>query len=90
MDYTKLDASLALAVDDASGDPDVRRLAVIVRLAAPASGPQAERLRSAGIDTREAGERTVLTGVLSVSDVESLSGQPWVVSLSLSARRHPL
>ncbi|WP_327280406.1 MULTISPECIES: hypothetical protein [unclassified Streptomyces] len=89
MDYGKLDASLAMAVDAEGRDPDTRELDVSVRLAGPLSDAQRQQLRAFGIGGEDAG-RTVLTGTVSRQDVESLAGQPWVVSLTLSAQRRPM
>ncbi|MET9512389.1 hypothetical protein ABZX62_28785 [Streptomyces flavidovirens] len=88
MDYQKLDTSLALAVDAEGRAPDARDLSVLVRLVAPPSDVQLEQLQGAGVDSAAAG-RTVVTGTLSRRDVETLSGQPWVLSLTLSAQRRP-
>ncbi|MER5728381.1 hypothetical protein ABT084_08505 [Streptomyces sp. NPDC002138] len=89
MDYRKLDAALGRAVGAGGGHPGTRDLLVLVRLTEPPSDEQLEQLRQAGVngtDTR----RTVLTGTLSRQDVETLSEQPWVLSLSLSGSRRPL
>lgn len=89
MDYRKLDAALGRAVGAGDGDPATRNLLVLVRLTEPPSEGQLEQLRQAGVNGTGSG-RTVLTGTLSRQDVETLSEQPWVLSLSLSGSRHPL
>ncbi|MGX1885124.1 hypothetical protein [Streptomyces sp. NPDC055287] len=88
MDYRKLDTSLALAVDAEGRAPESRDLSVLVRLTAPPSDVQLAQLHGAGVRSAVPG-RTVVTGTLSRRDVETLSGQPWVLSLTLSARRRP-
>ncbi|MFJ8162323.1 hypothetical protein ACIRBY_15520 [Streptomyces sp. NPDC096136] len=89
MDYRKLDAALGRAVGAGDADPAARDLLVLVRLTEPPSQAQLEQLRRAGVNGT-AGGRTVLTGTLSRRDVETLSEQPWVRSLSLSGSRRPL
>ncbi|GAA3368220.1 hypothetical protein GCM10020367_05690 [Streptomyces sannanensis] len=89
MDYRKLDASLAAAIDAKESAPDARELSVLVRLAEPPSAAQLEQLRGSGVDGAAPG-RTVQTGTLSRRDVEALSAQTWVLSLTLSAARRPL
>ncbi|MEU8779144.1 hypothetical protein [Streptomyces sp. NPDC048606] len=91
MDYGKLDAALSLAVDAEGRDPAARDLSVLVRLTQRPSPEQWQRLRGAGVEGAdgEGPDRTVLTGTLSRRDVESLSAEPWVHSLSLSGSRRP-
>ncbi|MEW2373706.1 hypothetical protein AB0940_30705 [Streptomyces sp. NPDC006656] len=89
MDYRKLDAALGRAVGAAEGDPGVRDLLVLIRLTEPPSPAQLDELRRAGVGGTDTG-RTILTGTLSRQDVETLSEQPWVRSLSLSGSRRPL
>ncbi|WP_331766254.1 hypothetical protein [Embleya sp. NBC_00896] len=88
MDYAKLDAPLAQAID-ADGDPGTRVLPVIIRLTGPARGPEHDILRGHGVEPPE-GDRTVATATLSADDIGALSDRPWVLALTLSARRHPL
>lgn len=87
VDYGKLNVSLAAAVDAPGGDPDSRELLVTIHLAQVPTEEQREVLRGAGVDS-SAAERTVMTGTLSRRDVEKLSHQPWVHSLTLSSTRH--
>ncbi|MEV5731286.1 MULTISPECIES: hypothetical protein [Streptomyces] len=89
MDYGKLDASLAAAVDAEGGDPEARDLLVTVLLERAPTDEQRETLRGAGVDAGAA-DRTVVTGTLSRRGVERLSHEPWVRSLALSSRRRPL
>ncbi|MGW7439881.1 hypothetical protein [Streptomyces sp. NPDC054849] len=90
MDYGKLDASLAAEVDTPGLEPTDRGLLVILRLAHPPNGAEQEILRGAGVDVDDAGAgRTIATASLSRQQVETLSGQPWVVSLALSSKRRP-
>ncbi|MFF8279611.1 hypothetical protein ACF05T_26410 [Streptomyces lateritius] len=88
MDYGKLDAPLAAEVDAPGLEPTERRLLVILRLAHPPNAAEQEVLRGAGVDDAGAG-RTIVTGSLSRQQVETLSGQPWVLSLALSSKRRP-
>ncbi|WP_369779986.1 hypothetical protein [Streptomyces sp. R33] len=89
MDYRKLDASLAMAVDAQDRAPQDRDMLVLVRLTQPPSSAQLEQLSSRGVDSPAVPGRTVLTGMLSREDVETLCDQPWVLSLALSATRSP-
>ncbi len=89
MDYGKLDAALAMAVDAEGRDPGARDLVVFVRLTGPPSDEQRTRLRALGVDGTDAA-RTVLTATLSRQEVETLTDQPWVQSLTLSAQRRPV
>lgn len=89
MDYGKLDASLAMAVEAEGRDPQARELPVSVRLTGPLSDAQHEQLHGFGIDGDNAG-RTVVTGTLSRRDVETLADQPWVLSVTLSTERRPM
>ncbi|MFF1341627.1 hypothetical protein ACFVYT_27535 [Streptomyces sp. NPDC058290] len=89
VDYRKLDAALRRAVGAGDGDRAARDLLVLVRLTQPPSEEQLEQLLLAGVNGTGTG-RTVLTGTLSRQDVETLSEQPWVLSLSLSGSRRPL
>ncbi|MGW6982165.1 hypothetical protein ACWGE1_22465 [Streptomyces sp. NPDC054932] len=88
MDYRKLDASLAMAIDAPGRSPQARDLLVLVRLTEPPSPDRLEQLGNRGVDSAVGGG-TVLTGTLSREDVEALSDQPWVHSLTLSATRSP-
>ncbi|MCX4670619.1 hypothetical protein OG453_28670 [Streptomyces sp. NBC_01381] len=89
MDYRKLDSSLAMAIDAEGRVPQARDMLVLVRLTEPPSPPQLEHLQSRGVDSAAAPGRAVMTGTLSREDVETLSEQPWVLSLTLSATRNP-
>lgn len=88
VDYGKLDASLAAEVDAPDREPTARSLLVILRLAHPPSGAEREVLRGAGVNDDGAG-RTIVTASLSRQQVETLSAQPWVLSLALSTKRRP-
>lgn len=88
MDYGKLDASLAAQVDAQELVPTEQGLLVILRLAHPPDAAEQEVLRGAGVDDTGAG-RTIVTASLSRQQVETLSQQPWVLSLALSSKRRP-
>lgn len=89
MDYGKLDARLASAVEEAARAPESRSLVVILRLTGTPSDREVARLREAGVEAPPSAA-TVLTGVLSPRDVDELSEEPFVMSLSLSGRRRPM
>lgn len=88
MDYGKLDASLAAEVAAPDLEPTERGLLVTLRLAHPPSAAEQQILRDAGVNDDGAG-RTIVTASLSRQQVETLSGQPWVLSLALSQKRRP-
>lgn len=89
MDYGKLDARLASAVEEAARAPESRSLVVILRLTGTPSDQEVARLREAGVEASSSAA-TVVTGVLSRRDVDELSEEPFVMSLSLSGRRRPM
>ncbi|MFB9392415.1 hypothetical protein ACFPM3_19805 [Streptomyces coeruleoprunus] len=88
MDYGKLDASLAAAVNAAGSDPEARNLLVMVLLEQAPTEAQREVLRGAGLDAPNP-DRRIVTGALSRRGVEELSHEPWVRSLALSSTRRP-
>ncbi|MEV4195150.1 hypothetical protein [Streptomyces toxytricini] len=87
MDYGKLDAALARAVDEEDRDAHARDLDVLVRLGAPPTPDQRERLLAFDI---EGGGRTDVTATLSRHGIEALADLPWVRSIALAAERGPM
>lgn len=88
MDYRKVDAGLAAALDEVR-DPEERGLTVFIHTAhapEPAEVALLERFAISGIR----GGRTVFTAILSMRDVAELSDQPWIQSLKLSKTLHLL
>ncbi len=88
MNYRKLDAALAMALNSVQ-DPDERCLAVFIHTEpAPDAAAVAvlERLGVSGI-TRG---RDVFSATLSVNAVSQLSDEPWVQYLKLSQKLRPL
>ncbi|GAA1581515.1 hypothetical protein ACIQV2_12850 [Streptomyces globosus] len=88
MDYGKLDAALARAVDEEDRDAHARDLDVLVRLGSPPTADQRERLLA--FDIEGAGGRTDLTATLSRHGIEALADLPWVRSIALAAERGPM
>lgn len=88
MNYSKLDAALALAVREVQ-DPEQQNLAVFIDLrSAPDTAEAAflERLGVSGVVSR----RHLLTATLSASAVAELSEQPWVRYVRLSQKLRPV
>ncbi|MGW6704506.1 hypothetical protein ACWGDE_06405, partial [Streptomyces sp. NPDC054956] len=79
---------LAAEVDAPGLEPTERGLLVILRLSHPPDAAEQEALRDAGVNDTGTG-RTIVTATLSRQQVETLSQQPWVVSLALSTKRRP-
>jgi hypothetical protein len=82
MDYHKIDAALAAALDEVP-DPEERSLAVFIHTTHTPGQAEAaflERLGVRGIS----GTRHVFTATLSPSAIAELSEQPWLRYLRLS------
>ena len=88
MDYGKIDAALAAALEDAQ-DTDRRDLTVFVRTTHSPTGDEAAVLRRLGV-TGDVDGRQVFSATLSANTVDELSEQPWVQSIQLSNRLRPL
>lgn len=88
MDYTKLDAGLALALDADPGSTG-RDLEVFIHLTAPPDATARDCLVSMGVGDTGSG-RTILTAMLSARDVAALSDQPWVRQIRLARPLRPL
>jgi hypothetical protein len=88
MNYSKLDAALALAVREAK-DSEERNLGIFIDIGpAPDTAEAAvlERLGVSGVASRQ----QLLTATLSASGVAELSDRPWVRYLRLSQKLRPV
>lgn len=89
MDFAKLDAALASAVQ-ASTQPDARTLPVFIHTDGEPTAEQRVFLLQAGVAAAVLGKR-IMTATLSPRAVEQIAGQAWVRYLKLgSALRQPL
>ena len=88
MDYAKLDAALACAVE-ASKQPDSRTLQVFIHTDATPTDEQRLFLQRVGVASAALGKR-IMTATLSPRAVEQIAGEQWVRYLRLgSAVRSP-
>jgi hypothetical protein len=84
MNYKKLDAALAMAVNQVE-NPQLPSLVVFVRTNQPLDGNALAFLESLGIKG-VTGTKEVFTATVSVSAISQLSGQSWVQFLQLSQK----
>jgi hypothetical protein len=87
VDYKKLDAALAAALDDSSDSAaaqDTRLLSVFVHLTPDASGRHGDKLARLGVPKGSL-QGGIATATLSPRQVRELSEQPWVRQLRLSS-----
>jgi len=84
MDYQKLDAALAAALDEV-GDPEERALSVFIHTAHAPADTEATFLEDIGVGG-VTNERQVFTATLSARAVAELSDQPWLQYMKLSRR----
>ncbi len=84
MDYQKMDAALAAALDDVR-DPEERVLSVFIHTAHAPVDAEAAFLEDLGVGG-VTGERRVFTATLSARAVAELSDQPWLRYMKLSRR----
>jgi hypothetical protein len=84
MDYGKIDAALAAALDDIQ-DPEERSLAVFIHTSHTPGSSEAAFLEKLGVSGVSAG-RQVFTATLSPRAIGELSEQPWLRYLRLSQR----
>ncbi len=84
MDYRKIDAALAAALDTVQ-NPEERMLIVFIHTANEPGAVEAEFMKRRGIST-EAGKGRVFTATVSSRTVADLANQPWVSSLRLSQK----
>jgi hypothetical protein len=89
MDYAKLDAGLAAALDDLEGESEEDNLHVFIHAKRPLGTVEAEFLNRRGIDGGEA-DAQILTATVSPKVLDELSEQPWVKFLRLSRVLRPL
>lgn len=82
MNYQKVDAALAAALDDIQ-DPEERDLAVFIHTMHVPDNDEAALLEKLGVGGAT-GRRQVFTATLSARAVAELSDQPWVRYLKLS------
>lgn len=85
MEWAKLDAALAAALDEINGADD-RRLTVFIDVE-PGAPEEAQR-KLAGIGVVGDDSRRPSSATLSPDEVAELSDQPWVLRLSLAATLH--
>jgi hypothetical protein len=89
MDYGKIDADLAFALEEADPASEDPVFSVFVRTTGEPSPGAEALLGSLGVRNPEPGSR-VYTADLSSQGVAELSRQPWVRSLTLSRTLRPL
>jgi len=88
MDYAKLDAGLAAALDDVS-DEETQTLNIFIHAKRPPHPDEARCLENTGLGSN-ALQQEVFTATVSPKVVGELSQQPWVKSLRLSRVLRPL
>jgi len=84
MDYRKIDAALAAALDEVP-DPEERALAVFIHTTHTPGQAEAAILEGLGV-SGISGARRVFTATLSPRAISELSEQPWLRYLRLSRR----
>lgn len=84
MDYQKMDAALAAALDEV-GDPEERALSVFIHTSHAPQDAEADFLENLGVGGVTGG-RQVFTATLSARAVAELSDQPWLQYMKLSRR----
>ncbi|MBW4559838.1 MAG: hypothetical protein KME32_01565 [Mojavia pulchra JT2-VF2] len=85
MNYQKLDAALAMALNNVQ-DPEVSSLVVFIHTE-PVSGSAIAVLENLGVDGVAPG-KDVFTATLSANGISQLSEEPWVQFLKLSQKLH--
>lgn len=88
MDYRKVDANLAGALDEVT-NPERKDLTVFIHTVDGADLEQADYLRTRGVGGASTGG-SIFTATVSAAAVDELSEQPWIRSLQLSHRLRPL
>jgi hypothetical protein len=88
MEYRKIDAPLASALEDVQ-EPEKPDLTVFIQTTHPPGSEEARFLEQLGV-RGVAGGRQFFTATLSPRAVAELSDQPWVRSLKLSSKLRPL
>jgi hypothetical protein len=87
MNYQKLDAALAIALNDVQ-NPEERCLVVFIHTEPVPDATATAFLESLGV--RVTSGRDIITATLSVNAISQLSDKPWVQYLKLSQRLRPL
>lgn len=80
IESAKLDAALRMELR--SGD-EARKITVFIRTADPISEEQAAVLRGLRVEDARQGSQ-ILTATLSVDELGTISGLPWVTAISAS------
>ena len=86
MNYQKLDAGLAAAVDD-EDDREAASLIVFIHTDRVPDGEALRILKGIGVSP---GDAQIFTATLSARMIAQLSEQPWVQSIKLSRRLRAL
>lgn len=89
MDFSKLDADLAVELDQTPADPNEPAFLVFVQTDRPLGPEEAAVFSRVGVAGDFLG-RDLFTATLSLRAVDELSNQPWVRYLKLSRRLRPL
>jgi hypothetical protein len=84
MDYDKIDASLAVALDEAK-NPEERLLSVFIQTTQGVDPVATDFLKEIGVKGATEG-RKIFTAKLSPHAVEALTKQPWVRYVKLSQK----
>ena len=84
MDYQKIDAALAAALEEIQ-DPKQQAFAVFIRTVHAPNHTEAEFLEELGV-RGVGGQRQVFTATLSAHAIGELSDQPWLQYVKLSRR----
>jgi hypothetical protein len=88
VNYSKLDAALVSALKNLKGSQE-RDLSVFIHTGRPLDADEQTMLRKVGVSDLGENKR-IFTAMVSESDVEELSNQPWVKQIKLSKTLHPL
>lgn len=84
MNYQKLDAGLAMALNDVQ-NPEERNLVVFIYTKPASDAAAVAFLENLGVSGATSGKH-IFTATLSANAVSQLSDQPWVQYLKLSQR----
>jgi hypothetical protein len=88
MNYQKLDAGLAMALNDVQNSAE-RNLVIFIHTQPAPDAAAAAFLESLGVSGVTSG-RNMFTATLSANAVSQLSDQPWVQYLKLSQKLRPV
>jgi hypothetical protein len=87
MDFQKLDGTLAMECDSATGDG--KPIPVFVRTKTPLPQEAIQELERLRVPRPDSGS-SILTMELSPAEVAALSDRPWVVNIRSSHKLRPL